>query len=121
MKKIIAITWFIICLIPAGGKADESVVNSKVDVFRQSSVADGQQSCCDSLQSEEKVIDEELQQVVGHGFDGLSPWVEKFPRKTEIVSSRIKLWDEADRGIMKIESTGLGIIQSITLPVTGSR
>ncbi|KAF0219277.1 MAG: hypothetical protein FD174_2363 [Geobacteraceae bacterium] len=123
MKKIIAIAWLIICLIPAGGNAEESVVTSE-GWFKhlQFFPVNGDQFRRVTLPSEEKVRDEELLQIVGHGLDALPFSVADFPRRIETASSRIKLWDEADRGIVKIDfPKGPEVYQSITLPVAGNR
>lgn len=116
MKKIIPIVWLLICLLPAGGKAEEPVVTSTRGWFSQASSGDEEQPWCDPLMSEVKVRDEELLKIVGHGLETQFPWESVFSRKLEMSASRIKLWDEADRGSVKTGTLlGQDLFQRITL------
>jgi hypothetical protein len=116
MKKVTAIVWLLVCLLPAAGKAEEPVVTSTRGWFCQASSGDEEQPWRAPLMSEEKVKDEELLKVVGHGLETTFTWGSVFSRKLEMSSSKIKLWDEADRGIVKIGNPAAqGLFQRITL------
>lgn len=116
MKKVTAIVWLLVCLIPAWGKAEEPVVTSARGWLSQSSPGDEEQPWHDPLMSEVKVRDEELVNIVGHGIETPFPWGAVYSGKLETSASRIKLWDEADRGAVNTgNSAGQGIFQRITL------
>lgn len=116
MKKVAAIVWLLVCLIPAWGKAEEPVVTSARGWLSQSSSGDEEQPWHDPLMSEVKVRDEELVNIVGHGIETPFPWGAVYSGKLETSASRIKLWDEADRGAVNTgNSAGQGIFQRITL------
>lgn len=122
MKKSIAILWLLICLFPAWGRAEGLTVGPAEEPASLMSSGDCEPSRCDPGLSENKARDEELLQIVGHGLDALPPRLAEFPPKMEVASSRIKLWDEADRGVQKLDiSGGRGLLQSITLSGRGSK
>ena len=121
MKKVAAMVWLLLCLLPARGKAEEPVVTSTRGWFSQASSGDEEQLWRDPLLSEVKVKDEELMQVVGHGLETPFPWDTVFSRKLEMTASRIKLWDEADRGANTGNQASQGIFQKITLYTMGRR
>ena len=112
MGKITAIAWLLVCLLPAGGKAEDHVENSTW--FSQSSSEDEKQPSLAPLLSEVTVRDEELSNAVGQGLE--TPWESYFFRKMETSDSRIKLWDEADRGTGNSgRLTGQDLYQRISL------
>ncbi|WP_157046133.1 hypothetical protein [Geotalea uraniireducens] len=122
MKKVTAIVWLLVCLIPAWGKAEEPVVTSTRGWLSQSTSEDEEQPWRDPLMSEVKVRDDELGKIVGHGLETPFPWGAVFSGKLETAASRIKLWDESDRGAVNTgNSAGQGIFQRITLSTMGNK
>ena len=118
-SKVIAVAWLLVCLAPAWGKAEEPGATPAGVENAQSTVANDRQFWIAPLPSEAKATDEELKQIVGHGLDALSPGTMLFPRKFETVGSRIKLWDEGNRGVTRTFSlTEGGFTEKLALSIS---
>ncbi|WP_298267938.1 hypothetical protein [Geobacter sp.] len=118
-SKVIAVAWLLICLAPALGGAEEPGTTPAGVEKTQSTIANDPQSWIVPLPSETKATDEELRHVVGHGLDGLSPGNMLFPRKFETAGSRIKLWDEGNRGVTRTFSlTEGGFTEKLALSIS---
>jgi hypothetical protein len=94
MKKIIALTWLLICLLPLTVKAEEPVKAPAGEglVLALSSPQEERPVYRPSLQElregwEKRLYDDELDSVMAAGFDAPPPEKEKY-------FSRIILWDE---------------------------
>lgn len=122
MKKTIAILWLFICMTPAWGNAGELTVGPAAETIAQVFPGESDPSRLDPGIADTRARDEELLQITGHGLDGLTAALSAFPGKMEMASARIKLWDEADRGVRKLDlSTGGGLLQSITVSGRGNK
>ncbi|WP_298433252.1 hypothetical protein [Geobacter sp.] len=121
-SKVIAVAWLLVCLAPAWGGAEEPGETPAGVGNAQSTVVNDQQSWIVPLPSEAKATDEELRSIVGHGLDGLPPGVMLFPQKFDTAGSRIKLWDEGNRGVTRTFSlTGGGFTEKLALSIISSK
>lgn len=116
MKKIIAIALAIICLIPAAGITSPFAAGP---VAVATSGSDKQSSGAELMPAEEMIKDEDLTKISGQSSNGLLPWG-GLVTEMDMVVSRIKLWDEADRSTIKIDvSRAPGTTQNTFLPAVG--
>jgi len=122
MTKVTAIVWLLVCLLSEGVRAEEPVAPSIEVRLSQSPSAVEKHHSRLLLLSEAKVDDQELLNTVGDGLEIPLPVGAYYFRKLEISDSRIKLWDEADRGASgKGNQFGIDTFQKITLSAAGGR
>lgn len=106
MKNTIAVASLVLCLFPAPG-FPEQLPSPGVALSQPAPVEPGPASGPGQPFPEEMVKDDVLMQAAGQrgGTEALS-LLATVSQKAELVLSRIKLWDEADR-VPKIGTTRL--------------
>ncbi|ACM20151.1 hypothetical protein Geob_1793 [Geotalea daltonii FRC-32] len=115
MKKTAAFACLFLCLMPAWLKAEEPAPSTQPNYTLQPSAEE--EAWRDRLLSEVNVNDEELVQIVGHGLETAIPIGVLSSGKLELAASKIKLWDEADKGI----TDNGNCLRRITLSTIGSK
>jgi len=122
MTKVTAMVWLLACLLPGGVRAEEPVAPSIEVRLGHSPSAVEKQNSRILLFSEAKIDDDELLKTVGDGLEIPLPVGSYYFRKLEMSDSRIKLWDESDRGVSgKGNQFGLDTFQKITLSAVEGR
>ncbi|WP_243372432.1 hypothetical protein [Geotalea sp. SG265] len=111
MKKTAALACFFLCLLPAWVKAEDPSSSTRRD-YSLSRPAEEE-----ALAAEARVNDEELVRIAGHGLETAIPMAVLPSAKLEMAASRIKLWDEADKGI----SNSGNCLQRVTLSTIGNK